>query len=142
VPAGADTWDAPITSATPTFEYVVEVAGTYAYKCTPHFSMGMAGGFTASTTADVAPVLASTDFSVGVDYIGHRVHVKIDNLYNSHSSLKLIDITGREIATVFDGVMGTGEQVIHYDVADRTAGIYFLRLEQNGKVVTHKVMIN
>jgi len=104
--------------------------------------MNMVGGFVASGTSSVTPVLAPSEFSVGVDYIGHRIHVKLDNLYSSYLTMKLIDITGREVGTIYEGTLGTGEQAIHYDVADRTSGIYFIRMEQNGKVITHKVMLN
>lgn len=36
VPAGARTWDAPMTQTSPRFRYVVRVAGTYQYICTIH----------------------------------------------------------------------------------------------------------
>jgi plastocyanin len=57
IPGGAASWDAPLTSADPNFVYVVGVAGTYNYKCTPHESMGMTGSFIAhpNTPLSVAP---------------------------------------------------------------------------------------
>jgi plastocyanin len=48
IPAGAASWDHPITSGNPTYEYRVTVAGNYNYKCTPHAGMGMVGSFTAT----------------------------------------------------------------------------------------------
>ena len=57
IPAGAASWDAPITSGVNTFEYKVTVAGSYAYVCTPH-APGMAGTFTAvgfTPTLSVTP---------------------------------------------------------------------------------------
>lgn len=35
-PAGAAPWDAPINGGSPSFRYVITVAGLYNYKCTPH----------------------------------------------------------------------------------------------------------
>lgn len=52
LPAGAATWDAPITSTAPSFEYTVTVAGTYNYLCKPHAPQ-MAGSFTAAAALPV-----------------------------------------------------------------------------------------
>jgi len=49
VPAGAATWDQPITSASTSYSYRVTVEGTYNYECTPHAIMGMVASFTATT---------------------------------------------------------------------------------------------
>ena len=39
IPAGAASWDSPITSGNQVFEYKVTVSGSYDYKCTPHSSI-------------------------------------------------------------------------------------------------------
>jgi plastocyanin len=44
IPGGAASWDSPISSSFPSFDYIVEVPGTYEYACTPH-SPNMAGTF-------------------------------------------------------------------------------------------------
>ncbi len=36
LPAGAPSWNSSINSGNPTFDYVITVAGSYTYKCTPH----------------------------------------------------------------------------------------------------------
>jgi plastocyanin len=74
IPSGAASWDSPITSANPVFEYKVTDAGTYNYVCTPHAAMGMVGTFTASVfvpTLSVTPsnrnvtaAAGSTSFTV------------------------------------------------------------------------------
>ena len=43
VPAGAQTWNAPIDSAHTQFRYRVQVAGTYQYQCNFHVAQGMTG---------------------------------------------------------------------------------------------------
>lgn len=45
IPAGAQSWDALISSSNTFYEYKPAVAGTFHYKCTPHASMGMTGSF-------------------------------------------------------------------------------------------------
>jgi len=143
IPVGAAVWAAPLTAGSPTFDYTVEVAGTYGYGCTFHADMGMVGVFTAASGTQVEPVLtAVSDFTVGVDYNSHTLHVKVENFSNAHTTLKMMDITGRTVANLMDGELGTGEQLYHFDVAAHTAGIYFVRMEQNGKVTTRKVLLN
>lgn len=51
IPGGAASWDQPISSSNPTFQYTVTVAGTYDYVCTPHVAMGMVASFTATAAA-------------------------------------------------------------------------------------------
>lgn len=57
IPAGADSWDSPITSTVTFYEYRVSVAGVYNYVCTPHVGMNMIGSFTvqAGSTLSVSP---------------------------------------------------------------------------------------
>lgn len=57
IPSGAASWDSPITSGSPSFEYTVTVAGSYNYVCTPHVGIGMVGSFTVSagSTLSVSP---------------------------------------------------------------------------------------
>ena len=45
-PAGAASWDRPIKSSSPNFDYKVTVVGTYNYVCLPH-APNMAGSFVA-----------------------------------------------------------------------------------------------
>lgn len=74
IPLGAPSWDEPITSGNPVYEYRVTMAGVYNYLCTPH-SSSQIGSFTATTppppTLSVTPSnqnvsssSGSTNFSV------------------------------------------------------------------------------
>ena len=46
IPTGAAAWDHPINSSSTSFTYVPTKNGTYDYKCSIHFAMGMQGSFT------------------------------------------------------------------------------------------------
>ncbi|HMS66092.1 MAG TPA: T9SS type A sorting domain-containing protein [Ignavibacteria bacterium] len=48
IPAGATSWTAPMDAGSPSFSYVVAIAGTYNYECT--FHSGMTGSFTATAS--------------------------------------------------------------------------------------------
>lgn len=72
IPEGAVPWDEPITQTITSFEYVVEIPGTYHYVCTPHVPH-MVGSFIVLPDAnlvvepdnqDVTYTAGSTTFSV------------------------------------------------------------------------------
>ncbi len=64
IPAGAATWDEPITSSSPTYDYIPTVPGTYNYKCTPHAGMGMVGSFTVNAAAPLTVTALATPADV------------------------------------------------------------------------------
>ena len=56
-------------------------------------------------------------------------------------ALKLYDITGRETATLFDGVKQAGVHTVSFDATGLATGIYFARMEANGKIVGAKKLL-
>jgi len=55
--------------------------------------------------------------------------------------LTLVDVTGRQVADVLDAPRGPGEHAVVAPVRELAAGIYFARLEWNGRVVGRRVAI-
>ena len=51
VPAGAQTWNAPIDTTHTQFRYRVMVAGTYTYQCNFHAAQGMVGTIVVSAAS-------------------------------------------------------------------------------------------
>lgn len=51
VPAGAQTWNAPVDSSRTQFRYRIQVAGTYQFQCNFHFAQGMVGTITGSAAS-------------------------------------------------------------------------------------------
>lgn len=73
IPAGATTWNSPISFSVQVFEYEITIPGTYNYRCTPHVGSGMVGSFTAvnppsltvtPSNQNVTSAAGSTSFSV------------------------------------------------------------------------------
>jgi hypothetical protein len=56
-------------------------------------------------------------------------------------SLKVYDGTGRLVTTLVDEVQLTGVKTAHWNTQTVSSGVYFLRLEANGDVATHKLII-
>jgi hypothetical protein len=54
----------------------------------------------------------------------------------------LIDITGKEVELLLNAEINLGSQNYRFDLNGRSRGMYFVRLEQAGRVITRKVMIN
>jgi hypothetical protein len=55
--------------------------------------------------------------------------------------LKVFDILGNELTTLFDGVMTAGSHSVHWNASDFPSGIYFYRLESSGFSGTGKMAL-
>ncbi len=58
----------------------------------------------------------------------------------SHISLNVIDLLGREVAVLYDGVKEMGGHTITFDASRFATGIYFCRLSADGVVQTRKMI--
>ncbi len=58
----------------------------------------------------------------------------------SYLTIKVYDVMGREVATVFDGVQQAGNYTAILDGSNLTSGIYFYKMETNGFVETKKMV--
>jgi hypothetical protein len=57
------------------------------------------------------------------------------------TTLTLFDIHGRQIAVLFQGQAEAGRHVVNVDAAHQGRGLYFAKLESNGKTLASKVML-
>ncbi len=60
---------------------------------------------------------------------------------SGYASLKVYDITGREVAVLVDGVMSAGRHEVSFDTTGLPSGTYFCQLRQNGRAQTVKLSI-
>jgi len=56
-------------------------------------------------------------------------------------TIKVYDVMGREVATVFDGVQQAGNYTAILDGSNLTSGIYLYKMETNGFVETKKLVL-
>lgn len=56
-------------------------------------------------------------------------------------SLDLLDMTGRTVQTLHEGSFAAGEQKYFFDASEFAAGVYLIRFETEGAVLTQQVMI-
>ncbi len=57
------------------------------------------------------------------------------------AQLRVLDVRGRAVATLWDGPVGAGGQSVEWRAADQPAGVYFVRLEANGESTTRKMVL-
>ncbi|MDZ7303680.1 MAG: T9SS type A sorting domain-containing protein [candidate division KSB1 bacterium] len=60
---------------------------------------------------------------------------------NSHVTLKVFDVTGREVATLVEGEVAAGEHSAHFNAVNLPGGVYMLRLTAGGFVQTRKALL-
>ncbi|MDP8239326.1 MAG: C25 family cysteine peptidase [Candidatus Hatepunaea meridiana] len=57
------------------------------------------------------------------------------------TALKIFDLTGREVKTLYEGLPEVGYHQLIWDGAKTASGVYFLKLESEGRVKTVKMAI-
>jgi hypothetical protein len=58
-----------------------------------------------------------------------------------HVSLKVYNLVGDEVATIFEGTLSAGNHVAVFDGRGQASGVYFYRLTANGFAATKKLIL-
>jgi plastocyanin len=139
VPATAQSFSA---SSGTSFSYVIMVAGTYNYHCDIHFSLGMTGSFTATQSSVRYIALPqgagrSNELHLGISEAKGLPFIRLTVPQSGRATLKLYDLSGRELATILDNTVRTGDYTIPVGSSILGSGNYFVRLSFNG---AHRVV--
>ncbi|MFN3194501.1 MAG: T9SS type A sorting domain-containing protein [Chlorobiota bacterium] len=67
-----------------------------------------------------------------------RISINFGAEIGSSYGLSLIDLSGNEVGRIDSGIIDTEQYTIDYDISQLPAGVYFVRLELAGKVITRK----
>jgi 5-hydroxyisourate hydrolase-like protein (transthyretin family) len=67
--------------------------------------------------------------------------VHVMNASGDKATVTMLDITGREVATLHQGVIASDDFVIRQDVSSFQRGIYFVRFQEGARVSTRKVLV-
>lgn len=133
VPPGAATWDKILQQSGDTFDYVITVASTYNYECSPHADMGMVGSFTATplTSVNDIPtkpfVLSPNPTQSNITFTGTAKNLSID----------VYDLNGRKLKSFSEKNM-TEKSLNLRELND---GIYLLSINADGKMYNEKVVV-
>ena len=67
--------------------------------------------------------------------------IPISTLYDMKGSIELIDITGKVIETIYEGLIPSGESKYFFYASKFSAGTYFIKVKADGFQLQQKVMI-
>jgi plastocyanin len=140
VPAGAATWNSPLNIGVQSYDYEVSVAGNYEYRCTLHF--GQDGVFTAVSNPtnlnSVKPAISEMNVRMAS---GGTLVIDMENASGNRVTVTMLDITGREVATLYQGTVASDDFAVRQDVTAFQRGIYFVRFQEGTRVTTKKVLV-
>jgi plastocyanin len=144
LPGGAATWDEPMNSVNTTFSYVITVAGTYDYKCIPHFP-DMLGTINA-TLSSISLTNSSLPerYSLAQNYpnpFNPSTNIKFDIVNAGSVKIKVYNNLGKEVSTLVNENLSAGSYQVDWNAAGLTSGIYFYRLETIDYVATKKMLL-
>lgn len=137
IPAGAATWDAPLTQAAPTFIYVPTVAGNYSYVCTPH-APGMAGTFKVNPAAGISDLAAVNEvFSMYPNPAQSTLNISLKNKQKD-TRVTVADLAGKQVLALENITSGNTQ----LDISHLSNGLYFIRVVENGRIYVRKFAVN
>jgi hypothetical protein len=115
------------------FSYKVAVAGTYQYHCNVHFTLGMAGSFTAAATEVGENRISPQPDAVRLEQnypnpFNARTVIRFGLPASQRVTLKVYSTIGKETATLVDGVLPAGSFAVPFDGGDLASGVYYYKL--------------
>jgi hypothetical protein len=60
---------------------------------------------------------------------------------SANVTLKVFDVTGKEVAEVVNGYQTAGEHSVEFNAANLPSGVYFYRLSAGNHTATRKMML-
>jgi hypothetical protein len=99
---------------------------------------------TGSTMTDAAPRSALPDelsLVVAPNPGNAEFRLSYSLLKSSDVSLKVFDVTGREVATLVDAARVAGEHVMSWDASALASGVYFAVLRAGGNATVRKMVL-
>jgi hypothetical protein len=91
-------------------------------------------------TGNVLP----SKFELGQNYpnpFNPVTNIKFSVPKSGYVSLKVFDILGKEVASIYEGTAKTGNYVVTFDGNKLSSGVYFYRLEAENVVLTKKLIL-
>lgn len=142
VPSGAAMWG-PTTSDQTSLIYVVTVAGSYAYQCNIHGSMGMTGTFT-TVTAGVPNVVSNSAATLEKSFPNPstgRTTIRYTLTNSSDVSLKIFDLNGKEMKQLVNQYQNSGTHETVFDGSALPAGSYTYQLKTGDAILSQQMIL-
>lgn len=142
-PTGAAPWNANINSGSPSFSYVLTVAGSYHYVCLPH-APDMAGDINVSLSSITQLSEIVKSFELSQNYpnpFNPTTNIKFSVLNSSVVTLKIYSSLGQEVATLVNEKLNSGTYRVDWNAADFTSGIYYYTIKSREFAETKKMLL-
>ena len=131
VPTGAATWDHPIDNGV-SFSYVVVISGDYNYWCSTHGPLfGMTGSFTVLPSGIQRTGSVVNNYELAQNFpnpFNPSTTIKFSIPKSSFVTLKIYDISGREIQTLVNNNLPIGAYNFTFDATEISSGVYFYKI--------------
>ncbi len=72
---------------------------------------------------------------------GHELNVRFDAEVSGRYTLDLLDMNGRQVASLFNGDVSVGEQQVRWNNSHLANGFYFLRVRQGNRSTVRKLVL-
>ncbi|MBI5323888.1 MAG: T9SS type A sorting domain-containing protein [Ignavibacteriae bacterium] len=69
------------------------------------------------------------------------VKLKLNLISDDYVNLELYDLQGNKVKDIYRNYLSSGEQQLDLDISDLQSGIYFIKLQVNGKTSVKKMMV-
>jgi len=141
IPVGAAAWDELIDQNSTSYMYVVSTTGTYNYRCTFHYTMGMIGQFTAEQASGISENISGVSLNIFANPVSHQLQVNLKSTLTGELSISLNDITGRQVRLLASGNQTAGEHYMQYNLADLPKGMYLLKFTIGTEELVRKIIL-
>jgi plastocyanin len=142
IPAGAASF---AQSSGTSLSYVLQVAGTYNFRCDFHGGDGMTGTFTTSVTSvEDDHELIPRAFRLDQNYpnpFNPSTKITFDVAVAGMVSLKVYNLLGKEVAELVSERKEAGLHTIEFNGAQLPSGVYLYRLQAENFNQTRKLLL-
>ncbi|MDZ4713317.1 MAG: T9SS type A sorting domain-containing protein [bacterium] len=142
-PNGAAAWSAPLTSGSPTFTYVIAVAGTYNYICEPH-APSMSGVIIATLSSITQTTQIVNDYKLSQNYPNPFNPVTNINFSIPNSAKVVLTIyngAGQEVETLLNENLTQGSYRVDWNAVNFTSGVYYYKIQAGEFAETRKMLL-
>lgn len=129
IPAGAATWDSPITLDSNVYIYIPRVNGTFHYQCTPHAAT-MKGSFVVSGASGISSGTEIPQVTLFPNPFTDYVNIRMSGTSRWLKSLNIYSMKGELIRVVNYG-KGLLQEAVAIDLKDLAPGVYMIRITDN-----------
>ena len=129
IPICATSWNSPLSSTSPVWAIIVPCAGTYNYGCSIH--VNMTGSIIVTCPSGINEPVKSTTSSLYPNPCMDKLTVKYENA----DEVSVFNMVGEKM---MDVQLNLNSGTAELNVAELSAGIYFVAIIKEGTIVETK----